>query len=96
MFSAASQRASSSRRRFVSYAVAVGMALLFAGAAVACPTCREGLAESDPQGQALAAGFFYSILLMLSTPVVIVVSFGAMAYRAVKRARLEREAAVES
>jgi hypothetical protein len=67
---------------------------ILCGVAAACPTCREGLAENDPQGQALAAGFFYSILLMMGMPFAILGTFGGMAYLSIRRARAN--AAAES
>ena len=67
------------------------VALMY-GMAEACPTCREGLAENDPQGKALAAGFFYSILLMMGMPFAILGTFGGMAYLSIRRAKA-REAA---
>ena len=62
--------------------------LLAAGDAYACPTCKEGLAESDPSTQAMAAGYFYSILFMMSMPFLIIGAFGSFAYLSVRRARL--------
>ena len=59
----------------------------FAGDLAACPTCKDGVAENDPQLQSMAAGFYYSILFMLSMPVLILTSFGSMAYISVKRAQ---------
>jgi hypothetical protein len=63
---------------------------LLAGVAAACPTCREGLAENDPQGQSIAAGFYYSILFMMSVPYAILATFGFLAYRAVRRAKAQQ------
>jgi hypothetical protein len=60
---------------------------ILAGVAAACPTCREGLAESDPQGRSIAAGFYYSILFMMSVPYAILATFGAVAYFSIRRAR---------
>ena len=75
---------------------ACGFALLFvslfAEAASACPTCREGLAENDPHGQSMAAGYYYSILFMMSMPFIILTTFGSVCYRSVKRAQAERDA----
>ena len=70
--------------------MAVAVTLCFASAAWACPTCKEDLAN-DPQGRGLATGFYYSILLMMSMPFAIMGVLGAVAYRSVKRAQLERE-----
>lgn len=70
---------------------------LFAGVATACPTCREGLAE-NPQGQSLAAGFYYSILFMMAMPFTILGTFGGLAYLSIRRAKARQatEAAQES
>jgi hypothetical protein len=67
---------------------------LLASVAAACPTCREGLAENDPQGQSLAAGFFYSILFMMAAPFTILGAFGGLAYLSIRRAKAR--AAMES
>ncbi|MEX2316087.1 MAG: hypothetical protein WD669_02975 [Pirellulales bacterium] len=66
---------------------------LVAGVAAACPTCREGLAENDPQGNAIAAGFFYSILFMMSVPYAILATFGGVAYFSIRRARARQSLA---
>jgi hypothetical protein len=63
---------------------------MLAGVAAACPTCREGLAQNDPQGRSLAAGFYYSILFMMAMPFTILGAFGGLAYLSIRRAR-ERE-----
>jgi hypothetical protein len=65
------------------------VALLFTVAA-ACPTCKDGLDQNDPQHQAVAAGFYYSILFMLSMPYVILGSLGYLAYLSVRRARAQQ------
>lgn len=85
------------RSRITNHLAACGLALLFvalfADLANACPTCREGLAENDPHGQSMAAGYYYSILFMMSMPFVILTTFGSFCYRSVKRAQAERDAA---
>ena len=55
--------------------------------ALACPTCKDGLAESDPTTQAMARGYFYSILFMMAMPFVIIGTFGGAAYLSIRRAR---------
>lgn len=57
--------------------------------AQACPMCSESLpnngADSTAAGPAdnsLAAGFYYSILLMLAVPASIASGFGIVLYRA--------------
>ena len=49
----------------------VALVLLIASVAAACPTCKEGLAQNDPQGQSIAAGYYYSILFMMSMPYIV-------------------------
>jgi hypothetical protein len=66
---------------------AVLVALVLAAVASACPTCSEGLAGADPHHQSIAAGFYYSILFMMSMPYLILGSFGYLAYRSIQRAR---------
>ena len=58
-----------------------------AGDALACPTCKDGLAENDPSTQAMAAGYFYSILFMMSMPFLIIGTFGSFAYLSIRKAR---------
>lgn len=67
--------------------VVATMAISFAEVAAACPTCKEGVAQNDPQQQSMAAGYYYSILFMMSMPFIIVTTFGSFAYRAVKQAK---------
>jgi hypothetical protein len=61
--------------------------------ATACPNCKEGLAQNDPHGQSMAAGYYYSILFMMSMPFIILTTFGSFAYRSVKKAQAQRDAA---
>jgi hypothetical protein len=53
----------------------------------ACPTCKQGLAENGPAAQAMATGYFYSILFMMSMPFLILGTFGSCAYWSICRAR---------
>ncbi|HMP05614.1 MAG TPA: hypothetical protein PJ982_04635 [Lacipirellulaceae bacterium] len=62
--------------------------------AMACPTCKEDLAGS-PQSQGLATGFYYSILLMMSMPFLILGGLGTVFYRSMKRAQAQRDALVQ-
>src|SRR5215204_5837541 len=66
-----------------------------ADGAWACPTCKEGVAQNDPHYQSMAAGYYYSILFMMSMPFIILTTFGSFAYRSVKRAQAERDAAAK-
>ncbi len=67
--------------------LALVVVLCLAGDASACPTCKDGIAENDPSSQAMAAGYFYSILFMMSMPFVIIGTFGSFAYLSVRKAR---------
>ena len=51
--------------------VAAAVVVLLAETALGCPTCKDGIADADPAAQRMAAGSFYSLLFMLSAPVVI-------------------------
>ena len=66
-------------------AIVLALVLLIASVAAACPTCKEGLAQNDPQGQSLAAGYYYSILFMMSTPYIVLATFGSCAYYSIRR-----------
>ncbi|RIK73042.1 MAG: hypothetical protein DCC67_18405 [Planctomycetota bacterium] len=71
----------------------VALVLCAADLAGACPTCKDGVAQNDPQGRSLAAGYYYSILFMMSMPFIILTTFGSFAYRAVKKAEAQRASA---
>jgi hypothetical protein len=76
-------------RRGAAAAVAIILALVLAGVAAACPTCKDSLAH-DPASASLARGYAYSILFMLSMPPLI---FGGLAlyfYSEVRKARMNR------
>jgi hypothetical protein len=68
----------------------IALMLAFTAVATACPTCKEGLAQNDPHGQSVAAGYYYSILFMMTTPYVVLTTLGACAYRAVKKAQAKQ------
>ncbi len=73
--------------RWIVAAIVLALVLLIATVAAACPTCKEGLAQNDPQGQSLAAGYYYSILFMMSMPYIVLGTFGSFAYYSIRRAR---------
>jgi len=72
--------------RFALAAIAV---LFCAGVAAACPTCKDSLDETS---RAMARGYFWSILFMISMPFLLLSFFGVSMYLAVRRARREKEA----
>ncbi len=82
-------------RRIVCVLPALLLVIGFATVASACPTCKFGLAENDPTNGGMAAGYFYSILFMMAMPFVLLGSFSGCAYLAVRRARIEQEAAAQ-
>jgi heme/copper-type cytochrome/quinol oxidase subunit 2 len=73
--------------RWLFLAMVLALVLLIASVAAACPTCKEGLAQNDPQGQAIAAGYYYSILFMMAMPFAILGTFGSLAYMSIRRAQ---------
>ena len=76
-------------------ALALALLLLFADAAVACPTCKENLAN-DPEAANIVRGYFYSILFMLSMPPLIFSGISLYFYYEVRKARaLKAKAASE-
>jgi len=77
--------------RWVVIAVTVVLVLLLASVAAACPTCKDGLAQNDPQGRSLAAGISYSIIFMMSMPYLVLATFGCCAYLLIRRAQKAKE-----
>ena len=73
--------------RSTSVCMAVVVLLCLCSDVSACPTCKDGLAENDPAAQAMAAGYFYSILFMMAMPFLIIGTFGGFAYLSVRKAR---------
>lgn len=69
--------------------IAVALALLVAPDALACPGCKEALADAQGSDTAeLRTGYFWSILFMIGTPFSLI-SVGAFAVvRAAKRGLL--------
>jgi uncharacterized membrane protein len=82
-------------RRVIVMAACVALLVGIASVASACPTCKDGIAQNDPQHQSLVAGYFYSIIFMMSMPFIILTSFGTFAYRSVRRARAQGDAAAK-
>jgi hypothetical protein len=83
------------RRRLTRIAILIAIAVIaicLADVASACPTCKDSVAQNDPQYQSMARGYYYSILFMLSMPLIIVTAFGTFAYRAFKQAEAQRAA----
>jgi hypothetical protein len=77
--------------RWQTVIIAVAAVALFAAVASACPTCKEGLDASDPHHRSIAAGFYYSILFMMSMPYLLLGSLGCLAYVSIRRAKAQQE-----
>jgi hypothetical protein len=78
--------------RWVLIAITVVLVLLLASVAAACPTCKDSLAQNDPQGRSLAAGISYSIIFMMSMPYIVLATFGSCAYLSIRRAQKAKDA----
>ena len=76
-------------RRGLVAALVMTLVLGLAQASHACPTCKNALHE-DPAQQGMVAGYFYSILFMMSMPFLLIGSFGGYAYLLVRRSRNAR------
>lgn len=83
------------RRAVVPVAVAVVVVTLWSAAASACPTCKDSVDTSDPDGLNLARGYFFSILIMLAMPFTLAGSFGCYVWREMRRQRRAAESATE-
>ena len=79
--------------RWMIVALVIALVLMWASVAAACPTCKDGLAQNDPHGKAIAAGFYYSILFMMTMPYIVLGTVGSLAYLSIRRARMANEAA---
>lgn len=83
-------------RRLAACGLAVLVAVcLLAADATACPTCKDAVDTSDPDGLNLARGYFYSILIMLAMPFTLAGSFGCYVWREMRRQRLHQTASGE-
>ena len=77
------------KTRFPAVLVLVVAAVL-ATDAFGCPTCKDAVAGTDPEGMNLARGYFYSILIMLAMPFTLVGSFGVYVWREMRRQQREQ------
>ncbi len=59
--------------------------LLAAGDALACPNCREAVANQAGDAGRQATGYFWSILFMIAAPFTLLGTGVAMVARAVRR-----------
>ena len=75
------------KKQAVQLLLILSVCLLFCAMAQACPTCKEGLANSDPHHDRLVQGYFWSILFMMSMPFLILGGLGSYFYFEVRKAR---------
>ena len=80
--------------RWMLVALALVLMCLIASVAGACPNCKEALAQNDPHGEAIAAGYYYSILFMMAMPFATLGTFSCLAYLSIRRAA--KQQALES
>jgi uncharacterized membrane protein len=83
-------------QRLLTWIAPLALVALVATVATACPTCSEGLAGNDPHHRSIAAGFYYSILFMMSMPYILMGSLGCLAYVSIRRAKVQQDAADEA
>lgn len=72
-------------KRILPTLFALAVVLVIAGVATACPTCKDQLA-ADPAAHNIARGYFWSILFMLSMPILIITGLGSYFYWEIRRA----------
>jgi hypothetical protein len=70
--------------------LATVLLLLLQAAAMACPNCKESLAQNDPAHATLVRGYFWSILFMMSMPFLILGGLSALFWWEVRKAKLQK------
>lgn len=74
------------RSRLLIPLLTLALVLVIAGGAWACPNCAEAIAnDAASEGAHTRDGFFWSILLMIAMPFLLLSTGAAMLVRAVKR-----------
>jgi hypothetical protein len=68
--------------------LALLLVLGLSGEALACPNCKEALANQDGDAMRLANGYSWSIILMIAMPFTLLGTGMLMVARAVKRGAL--------
>jgi hypothetical protein len=68
------------------YALAILLSVLGSGVVLACPNCKDTLAN-DPAQAGLVRGFFWSIMFMVSMPFLVFGGISAYFYWEVRRAK---------
>ncbi|MCA9248001.1 MAG: hypothetical protein KDA42_12820 [Planctomycetales bacterium] len=76
--------------RLLPVLLALAVVLLYGSLASACPTCANGMAGDDPHRQAMVEGYFYSILLMMAMPFLLIGGFSLYMYLEIRKARAKQ------
>ena len=66
---------------------ALALCLFLTAVADACPTCKVALSNHDKSRGDMVSGYMWSILFMMSTPYIVLATFGSCAYYSIRRAR---------
>ncbi|MEY4180190.1 MAG: hypothetical protein RLY70_3764 [Planctomycetota bacterium] len=76
-------------RWWLAASVMLAIVLVFVGADVvfACPNCKDSLSQNDPTAMGIVQGYFWSIILMLSLPFIVLTGLSTYFYVLVRRAR---------
>lgn len=75
-------------RRPLAVAILVMLVIvLMSQSALACPSCKAALESNSDDQQRLVNGFFWSIMFMLSMPLLILSGLGTYFYLLVRKAR---------
>lgn len=81
------------RSWFAGAATFVGVtAALAVDFALACPNCKDSLVQNDPAAMGIVQGYFWSIILMLSMPFLLLATLSFYFYLLVLRARKQAAA----
>ena len=70
--------------------LAIVAVLVLETVAMACPSCKESLAHSDPARANMVRGYFWSILFMMSMPFVILGGLSALFWWEVRKAKMQK------
>ena len=66
----------------------LGFALIAPSPALACPNCKEAVANQDDDAMRLANGYSWSILVMMAMPFTLLGTGGFLVARAVRHGAL--------
>ncbi len=80
--------------RVVKIIVVLGTLFCLTDVALACPNCKDGLIDGDPSQSGIVQGFFWSIMIMLATPTLILGGLGSYFYWLIRQAQNQPSAHV--